>query len=86
MSKKELEKFANKATSDSEQKKWENKKLGVDKNKVSKSNFKKSPSKLISIRVPDDVLDALRILAEEEGLRYQTYVVSILKKHIKKAS
>lgn len=88
MNKKDLEKFANDATSDDEQELWEKKKLGNDPKHVERSEAYKPPSKLISIRVPDEVLEELKMIADKEGLRYQTYIISLLKKHVrsKKAS
>jgi predicted DNA binding CopG/RHH family protein len=68
---------------DDEQHLWESKQLGTDKKYTKKSSLYKAPAKLISIRIPDDVLDVLKMLADKEGLRYQTYVVSLLKKHIR---
>jgi len=82
MTKKELEKFAKEAVSDEEQELWEKKKLGNDTKNVKRSEFYKAPSKLISIRVPDEVLEELKDLAEKNGLRYQTYIISLLKKHV----
>ena len=84
MSKKEKEEFAKEATSDEEQIKWENKELGADKKYVKKSSFYKAPSKLISLRIPDEVLASLQDMADLEGLKYQTYIISLLKKHVKK--
>jgi len=37
--------------------------------------------KQISIRLPEAVLNKLRIMAEKEGLRYQTFINSILTKY-----
>ncbi len=84
MKKKDLEKFAHDATSDEEQSKWENKSLGTDTKHIKKSSFFKAPSKLISIRIPDEVLEEIKDMAEGEGLRYQTYIVSLLAKHVRK--
>ena len=84
MNKKYSEKFAHNATSDDEQIKWENKGLGADAKHVKKSSFFKAPSKLISIRIPDEVLEEIKDMAEGEGLRYQTYIVSLLAKHVRK--
>ena len=84
MSKKELEKLAKEATSDEEQELWEQKKLGNDPKHAKRSEQYKAPSKLISIRLPDEVLEGLKEIADEEGLRYQTYIVSLLKKHVRK--
>ena len=78
---KRIEALIDQVSSDDEQHAWENKELGAEKKHTKKSNFYKAPAKLISIRIPDDVLDVLKILAEKEGLKYQTYVVSLLKKH-----
>ena len=83
MTKEELEKFAQEATSDEEQKRWENKGLGTDKAHAKRSDKFKPPSKLISIRVTEEVLEALKQIADDEGLKYQTYVASLLKKHVK---
>ena len=83
MSKKELEKLASDATSDDEQELWEKKKLGNDPKHAERSDTYKPPSKLISIRVPDEVLEELKIIADKEGLRYQTYIISLLKKHVR---
>ena len=79
---KELERIADKLTSDDEQELWENKKLGATKKYAKKSRFFKTPAKLISIRVPEELLDELKDLAETEGLRHQTYIVSLLIKHV----
>ena len=84
MSKKEQTKFAAGATNDEEQELWEMKKLGTDSAHVLRNDSYKPPSKLISIRVPEDVLGQLKGLADSEGLRYQTYIISLLKKHVKK--
>lgn len=81
VSKKNLNALAEKISSDDEQDLWEDKELGADKKHAKKSSFYKAPAKLISIRIPDDVLEILKLLADKEGLRYQTYVVSLLKKH-----
>ncbi len=83
MTAKEKEAFAKKATDDEEQALWEKKKLGKNKSHVGKGKFFKEPSKLISIRLPEGLLIELREIADEEGLRYQTYIVSLLTKHIK---
>ncbi len=83
MTKDEIEKFATDATSDSEQELWEKKELGKDVQYVTKSKTYKGPSKLISLRVPEEVLETLKDIADTEGLRYQTYIISLLKKHIK---
>ncbi len=84
MTKKELEEFAREATSDDEQKLWEKKKLGTDAQHVGRSHFYKAPSKLISIRVPEEVLEDLKTIADHEGLRYQTYIISLLTKHVRR--
>ncbi len=84
MTPKELEDFAHEATSDKEQERWEKKKLGNDAKHARRSEFFKAPSKLISIRVPDEVLEQLKDMAEDEGLRYQTYIISLLTKHVKR--
>ena len=78
---KRIESLIDQISTDDEQQMWENKELGAQKKHTKKSSFYKAPAKLISIRIPDDVLDVLKLLAEKEGLRYQTYVVSLLKKH-----
>lgn len=83
VNKKKIEALAKKVSSDDEQHLWETKQLGSDKKHAKTSSFYKSPAKLISIRIPDEVLEILKALAEKEGLRYQTYVVSLLKKHIR---
>ncbi len=80
---KKLEIFAQKATSDEEQNRWENKSLGTDAKHVKKSSLFAAPSKLISIRTPDKILGEIKDMAEGEGLRYQTYIVSLLAKHVK---
>ncbi len=78
---KNIETLVEQVAIDDEQHLWESKKLGADKKHVKKSSLYKAPAKLISIRIPDDVLEILKILADREGLRYQTYVVRLLKKH-----
>lgn len=83
MTKEELEEFARNATSDENQEKWESKELGADSKSSQKSKAYKAPSKLISIRVPEEVLNELKVIADKEGLRYQTYLISLLKKHVK---
>ena len=84
MSKKEIEKFAKEVTADDEQELWEKKQLGTDPKHAKRSDFYKAPAKLISIRVPDELLEELKVMAEKEGLRYQTYIISLLKKHVRK--
>jgi predicted DNA binding CopG/RHH family protein len=44
--------------------------------------------KAISIRLPEDVIESLRLEAKEKGIGYQTYVRMILIEHlrVKKAS
>lgn len=84
MKKTEKESFAQKATSDKEQKKWENKELGTDKEYSKKSDFYKPPSKLVSIRIPEETLTLIKDLAEKKGLKYQTYIISLLKNHVEK--
>jgi predicted DNA binding CopG/RHH family protein len=79
--KKDIASIAEKIASDGEQSLWENKKLGFENKYAKRSSLYKAPAKLISIRIPDEVLEVLKVLAEKEGLRYQTYVVSLLKKH-----
>ena len=81
INKKKIAALADKIASDDEQPLWENKELGADPKQAKKSSLYKAPAKLISIRIPDELLEALKSLAEKEGLRYQTYVVSLLKKH-----
>lgn len=83
MTPKERKKFARQGTSDKEQLLWEKKKLGKSKEHVEKSKFFKNPTKLISIRVPEELLHELKEIAEEEGLRYQTYILSLLTKHVR---
>lgn len=81
ITKKKIADLVDKISSDDEQALWEHKKLGATSKHAKKSSLYKAPAKLISIRIPDDVLEVLKVLAEKEGLRYQTYVVSLLKKH-----
>ena len=78
----EIERFASQAIKDGEQKLWEEKKLGTDPAHATKSKEYKAPSKLISLRVPEEVLESLKLIADTEGLRYQTYIISLLKKHV----
>jgi len=82
--KKTKEKLSKHATRDDEQRLWEEKKLGNDIKHTERSNLYKSNSKLISIRIPEDVLEDIKNIADKEGLRYQTYIVSLLKKHVKR--
>ena len=84
MSNKEKEKLASEATSDEEQAKWEKKELGAEGKYVEKSKFYKAPGKLVSLRVPEEVLSSLQGLADLEGLKCQSYILSLLKKHVKK--
>ena len=81
VNKKKIAALVEKISSDDEQQLWESKQLGAEKKHARKSSLYKAPAKLISIRIPDDVLEILKTLADKEGLRYQTYVVSLLKKH-----
>jgi len=81
VNKKKAAMAAEKIYADDEQQLWEEKKLGADKKHAKKSSIYKAPAKLISIRIPDELLESLKALAEKEGLRYQTYVVSLLTKH-----
>lgn len=81
--KKNLEKFADEVTNDDEQILWEKKELGRDPKYAGKSDLYKPPSKLISIRVPEEILELLKAIADKEGLRYQTYIISLLKKHVR---
>lgn len=62
----------------------ENKQLGAEAKHAKRSDFYKAPSKLISIRVPDEVAEQLKSMAEDEGLRYQTYIISLLTKHVRR--
>lgn len=81
VNKKKTASLAEHITSDEEQALWESKRLGSESKYAKKSSFYKAPAKLISIGIPDDVLEILKVLADKEGFRYQTYVVSLLKKH-----
>lgn len=57
--------------------------LEIDTEHAKKSSLIIAPSKLISIRIPDKVLGQIKDMAESEGLRYQTYIVSLLTKHVR---
>ena len=41
-----------------------------------------STSTLISIRIPDDLLNAFKFKAESQGLKYQTLIKSLMKAYL----
>ena len=78
---------------DGEQGKWESGELGSDPEFAvvsTKPDKTLNPSPPTSIRLPLKLREALKGLAEDEGLKYQSYIRMILTKHInekmKKAS
>lgn len=83
MTDKEKRKLAEAYTNDKEQDKWENKELGNDPKHAKKSKILLKRSGPISIRIPPDVLEDLKDIAEVEGYKYQTYIVALLKRHVK---
>jgi len=80
------EKWMEDALNDGNQEAWETGKLGRDKasaEAVSKPRNATKPAPPTSIRLPSELREALKALAEEEGLKYQTYIRHILTKHVK---
>ncbi|MBF0442264.1 MAG: hypothetical protein HQK54_10185 [Oligoflexales bacterium] len=76
---KKLEKIADQISSDDFQEKWENGELG------NSEEYAKATKRPTSIRLPDSLIDELKLLAKREGLSsYQTYIKMILTKHVKK--
>ena len=77
-------KFIEDALNDGNQEAWESGRLGRDK-KHAKSvdlNIKKK-NLPTSIRLPVNLVDSLKSLAEEEGVPYQTYLKMILMRHLR---
>jgi len=68
---------------DENQKKWENKKLGHDSKHAKAVYFETKKIVPTSMRLPQELIDGLKILAEESGIPYQTYIKMILTKHIR---
>jgi predicted DNA binding CopG/RHH family protein len=44
---------------------------------------KDEPAKSISIRIPENILRALKLKAKSEGKKYQSLIVEILRKSLK---
>lgn len=69
---------------------WDNKELGASKKHVRKTSVdqeKKLDENLglqtISIRLQKSLINSLKSLAEEDGIRYQPYVRQILTRHVR---
>ncbi len=85
----ELEKKASEFLDDGEQEAWENGELGRDVKHmefVSEEETKKfitaKETYATSIRLPKELVSNLRLLAEKNGLNYQTYLKMILSRHV----
>ncbi|MDD9950379.1 MAG: hypothetical protein OXT67_02330 [Zetaproteobacteria bacterium] len=83
MSDREQQELAQQYTRGPEQAQWERKELGTDPAHAEKSSLHLKPAKLTSIRIPPDVLTDLKEIAHAEGFKYQTYIVALLKRHVK---
>lgn len=80
-----IETLADKLTSDTNQEKWENKELGTDPNHAEIYEGLKGIDKPLptSIRLPQSLISALKKLAKNEGVPYQTYLKLVLTRHVK---
>lgn len=77
------EKLINKILEDGEQEKWENGKLGRDREHMKVSNLTLS-GKPSSLRLPEDLKNKLTDLARKKGLSTHSYIRMILIEHIDK--
>lgn len=50
--------------------------------KLHSPNASKPKTKLISIKIPEDLLAAFRLKAEAEGVKYQTKIKELMKKSL----
>ena len=84
---KKIEKWVDENTGDSnkDQQKWESGELGrdIEYSKVSQELSSHDRPMPTSIRLPKNLIDELKLLAQEEGLPYQTYLKMVLIKHVK---
>ncbi len=72
---------------------WDNRQLGASEAHVRKAPPMREKAlderlglQTISIRLQKSLIDTLKSLAEEDGIRYQPYIRQILTRHAKKAS
>ena len=86
MTKDDIEAFAQEATSDDEQELWEKKLLGNDPAHVAKSSFYKGTPDAgnIFIKIPVSTASKLKLLADNEGMRCEDYVLRLIDNHLKK--
>lgn len=82
---KDIKKWVDEISDDENQKLWEEGQLGknLEYSKVSDDlSFREKPMPT-SIRLPKNLIEELKKMANEEGLPYQTYLKMVLIKHIK---
>ncbi len=69
---------------DETQELWETGQLGKDPEFAKSVHMDLKKSFPTSMRLPKELVDSLKILAEESGIPYQTYVKMVLTKHVKR--
>lgn len=47
---------------------------------------KDEPSKLISLRIPENILRSLKIKAKYEGKKYQSMIIQAIREYLKKSN
>lgn len=72
---------------------WENQKLGATKKYARKVSSEREDAvddalglQLVSIRLQKTLINALKKIALDEGIGYQTYIRQLLTQHVKKAA
>lgn len=84
MTRNKKEKVAKKVlAADDQQKDWEEGRLGRDMKHAAVVGRMRGNTYPTSIRLPVGLIQALRELAENEGLSYQTYLKMILTRHVR---
>lgn len=83
--KKDIKKWVDGISSDENQQLWEEGQLGKDlkNSKVSDDLSLGEKPMPTSIRLPKNLIEELKKMAQEEGLPYQTYLKMVLIKHVK---
>ena len=78
LTKEQLDKISDEMISDESIDSWDERKLGADEKHA------RVVSVRTSIRLPADLVAALKELSADNGLPYQTYIKQVLFKHVKK--
>ena len=77
-------KFIEEALNDGNQEAWESGQLGRDPDHAKAIDLKIDKKNLpTSIRLPLNLVDSLKELADEEGIPYQTYLKMVLMRHVR---